>query len=119
MAKMSELDMIVKELRAAAQAIITAADNFAAFFSGKLPEVSEAQESQESQTSENEVGMNEPEVAPITNDELLEVCRAKTAANKAHTKTIKTILGKYDSPNVTALPQEKRAAFKAEVEALK
>ena len=108
MAKMSELDRCVKELRTAAESLVAAADSLTDFYSGKSPPTAPK--------SENAVGLNEPETAPIT----LDVIRAvlATKAQEGHREKVKALIAKHGGETLSAVPESNYAALKAEAEAL-
>ncbi|MNO32459.1 hypothetical protein D3C76_224480 [compost metagenome] len=78
----------------------------------KEPEDKPEQETGSEETSESSETVDAPSVVEL---------RAKAqevGKDPANKPKIKALLNKYDSPNISEVPEEKRAAFLAELEAL-
>jgi DTW domain-containing protein YfiP len=112
--------MIIKDLRAialqketeakkqleTAELIRMAADDLSERYGGSRTHTQSAEQPE----------LNEPETAPISDEVLLELAKSKAEIHGK--KAIKELLGKFECPNVSGLPQEKRSAFKTELEAM-
>ena len=113
MAKMSELDRCIKELRTAAESLTNAADSLTDFYNEKPPEV---EESEHIELAEPQTAPPAPETAEITKEELRGIIAAK--AESGFRTEVKVLLKKYGSGNLTSVPPENYAALKADAEAL-
>jgi hypothetical protein len=107
MGKMSELSMVVTELRNAAQSLISVADSLADLFTGSGGIQKEEQPETES---------SPPEEKPLT----LEAVRAILAekSRSGHTAEIKALLEKHGAEKLSEIDPAKYPALLAEAEEL-
>ena len=107
MGKMSELSIVVTELRNAAQALISAADSLVDLFPGSGGIQEEEQPKAES---------SPPEEKPLT----LEAVRAVLAekSRSGHTAEIKTLLEKYGAEKLSEIDPAQYPVLLAEAEEL-
>jgi len=104
MSKMSELDLTVKELRSAAEAINSAANALASLFSGKA------------ETAPKKEDPKPEEPKPMTLPEVRAILAEKSRAG--FTAEIKELLIKYGADKLSAIDPAKYADLVAEAEAL-
>ena len=105
MAKFSELDRCVRELRTAAEALVNAADSICEFYSNRPPE---------SPTPQPE--LNPPEDAPITLEDVRAVMTTKSREGK--TAKVKALLTKYGAVKLGEVAPERYAELLRETEGL-
>ena len=139
MARFSELDSCIRELRTAAQAITNAADSLTDFYSGKpkpaepeleLPTLNEpltapppqedltppAKPPPKSKAKAKSKKAEPPQVTSITIDELRELIA--TTAQSGFRIEVKELLAKYGSGKLSTVPPENYEKLKSEVEGL-
>ena len=113
MAKFSELDRCVRELRPAAEALVNVADSLQEFYSNPVPK---SVQPPESPTPQPQQELNLPEDAPITLDDVRAVMTAKSREGK--TAEVKALLTKYGATKLGEVAPERYAELLAETEAL-
>ena len=112
MSKMNELDLCVGELRAAAQSLITVADNLANLFGGGKVEPDAAQ---------MEMPIAMPQTAPIAPKPIaLEQVRAVLAekSRSGYTAQVRMLLEKHGAAKLSEIDPAEYAALLAEAEVL-
>ena len=111
MSRMSELDLCVDELRAAAQSLIAVADNLATLFSsGAEPDATLKQSPKASPRVEP------PTPKPITLEQVRAVLAEKS--RNGHTAQVRLLLEKHGATKLSEIDPAEYAALLAEAEVL-
>ena len=111
MSRMSELDLCVGELRAAAQSLIVVADNLAMLFGG----VAE-QDAAPKEPTKASPQAESPVPKPITLEQVRAVLAEKS--RNGHTAQVRTLLEKHGAAKLSEIDPVEYAALLAEAEVL-
>ncbi len=111
MSRMSELDLCVGELRAAAQALTAAADNLASLFGGGA-EPDAAPKKPPKAASQAEI----PAQEPIKLEQVRAVLAEKS--RNGHTAQVRALLEKHGAAKLSEIDPAEYAALVAEAEVL-
>jgi len=103
MSKMSELDLTVKELRSAAQAITAAADSLVALFTASADTTTEAPPAPKAEP---------PKPQPVTLEQVRAVLAEKSRSG--HTADVRELLGRHGAAKLSEIEPDEYHALLAE-----